>query len=297
MGEVLVRTEPPAVPPSVRTSPAPRPLAEPVLKWAGGKRRLVEQYASHLEGKFKSYHEPFFGGGAVYFWLWNQLRLKRKSARLCDINPELVNFYQVLQTQAEELIVEMERHQDQHDQEHYYQVRQLSPNDLNPLQRAGRLLYLNRTCFNGLYRENSKGQFNVPMGRYKRPRISHPEGLRAASLALGQAVIEKAPFSAVEEHARKGDLVYLDPPYDPLTPTASFTSYTQHSFGTSQQKELSELFRRLSQRGVKVLLSNSDTPLIRELYQGFQVVEVSAARAINSKADRRQKITELLVIG
>ncbi len=292
-----METEPPAVPPSTRVPRTPQPQAEPVLKWAGGKRRLVEQYAPHLKGRFSNYHEPFFGGGAVYFWLWNQGKLKKSQARLSDINPELINFYQVLRSCPEELIGRMESHQSRHDQEYYYQVRQMAPADLEPLERASRLLYLNRTCFNGLYRENSRGEFNVPMGRYKSPRISHPEGLLAASSALSQAEVILAPYLDVEQHAQPGDLVYFDPPYDPLTTTASFTAYTQHNFSTQDQRELAELFRRLRDKKVKVLLSNSDTPLIRELYKGLRVVEVSAARAINSKADRRQKITELLVIG
>lgn len=297
MGKILVGTEPPAVPPSTRASKISHPQAEPVLKWAGGKRRLVEQYARHLKGKFGNYHEPFFGGGAVYFWLWSQGKLKSRQTRLSDINPELINFYQVLRSRPDDLIGLMDSHQSRHSQEHYYHVRQLVPAELEPLERASRLLYLNRTCFNGLYRENSKGQFNVPMGRYKSPRISHPEGLLAASSALSQAVVELAPYLEVEQHVQPGDLVYFDPPYDPLTSTASFTAYTQHNFSSQDQRELAELFRRLRDKKVKVLLSNSDTPLIRELYKGFRTVEVSAARAINSKADRRQKITELLIIG
>lgn len=285
------------MPPSTRSISSPQPEAEPVLKWAGGKRRLVEQYAKHLGRKFGNYHEPFFGGGAIFFWLWNQGRLKNRQARLSDINPELINFYQVLQSRPHELIEQMAAHQDQHSSEHYYAVRQLSPADLQPLERAARMLYLNRTCFNGLYRENSKGQFNVPIGRYKSPRISHPEGILSASRALENAVLEKAPYALAELHAEPGDLVYFDPPYHPLTATANFTSYTQHNFTINDQAQLAEIFRRLKKRKVRVLLSNSDTPLIRELYKGLRIEEVSAARAINSKADRRQKITELLIVG
>lgn len=285
------------VPPS---TPAPKTAsvqASPVLKWAGGKRRLLDQYARYLKGKFRRYHEPFFGGGAVYFGLWNQGKLRNKSARLADINPELINFYQVLQSRPDELISLLQEYQSRHSHDHFYEVRALIPAELDPVERAARMLYLNRTCFNGLYRENSKGQFNVPIGRYKNPRISHPEGLHAASAALAGAQLELAPFGSVEEHASPGDLVYFDPPYDPLTSTARFTAYTQHNFTSQDQTRLAELFTRLSQSGVKVLLSNSDTPLVRELYQDFRIVEVTAARAINAKADGRQKITELLVIG
>lgn len=282
---------------SVKRHRAPQPPAEPVLKWAGGKRRLVEQYAPYFKGRFGAYHEPFFGGGAVYFWLGNLGRLRGRSCRLSDINPELINFYEVLQNQLDQLLPLLREHQERHCQEHYYQVRATQPDLLSPLQRAARLLYLNRTCFNGLYRENSRGEFNVPMGRYAQPRIYFPEGLERASRALGQSQLCVARYLEVEQYAQPGDLVYFDPPYQPLNATSRFTSYTQHAFTAEDQAELAELFRRLHGRGVKVRLSNSDTPLIRELYQGFRLVEIQAGRAINSKASQRQKIIELLVVG
>lgn len=287
-----------AVPPSSPAVSQPVP-AEPVLKWAGGKRRLVEQYAKHfrIRGGFGNYHEPFFGGGAVYFWLWNEEKLRDRECFLSDINPELVNLYQMLQSCPQPLYALLEEHQSQHGEEHYYAVRRTQPAQLTALERAARLLYLNRTCFNGLYRENSRGEFNVPMGRYANPRILHQPGLEAASLALKGAHIGCHRYHQVEERAQPGDLVYFDPPYHPLNPTSSFTSYTQHDFSENDQVELAGLFRRLCDRGVKVRLSNSDAPLIRELYRGFKKVKIQAARAINSKADRRQKITELLIIG
>lgn len=272
-------------------------MAQPVLKWAGGKRRLVEQYSRHFPTRFKSYHEPFFGGGAVYFWLRGLGRLEKRSCRLTDINPQLINFYRILQTRSEELYEHLRRHEQHHDESHYYQVRAQRPADLDEVARAARLLYLNRTCFNGLYRENSRGEFNVPMGRYKSPRIFHPEGLAAANRALAGASLSCAAYLEVEQVAEKGDLVYLDPPYHPLNPTSSFTSYTQFDFSGEDQVRLAEMFSRLCEKGVKVLLSNSDAPLIRELYRGYEQVEIRAARAINSKADARQKITELLIVG
>lgn len=287
-----------AVPAPLPADPALIP-AEPVLKWAGGKRRLVEQYAKHfrIRGGFGDYHEPFFGGGAVYFWLWNEGKLKGKTSYLSDINPELVNLYQMLQSSPEPLYALLEQHQAQHGEEHYYAVRKTQPVALTEIERAARLLYLNRTCFNGLYRENSRGEFNVPMGRYVNPRILHRPGLEAANGALSGSTIACQRYSSVEEQARPGDLVYFDPPYHPLNPTSSFTSYTQHDFSENDQVELAGLFRRLVDKGVKVRLSNSDAPLINDLYKGFKKVKVQAARAINSKADRRQKITELLIVG
>ena len=277
--------------------PPPR-IAEPVLKWAGGKRRLVEQYASHFKGRFGDYHEPFFGGGAVYFWLRGLGRLEGKSCRLTDINPQLVNFYSVLRTRSPELFAYLRTHQEKHDESYYYKVRGQHPGELDEVAQAARLLYLNRTCFNGLYRENSRGQFNVPMGRYANPRIFRPEGLAAASAALQGATITCDHYSQVAEHAQPGDLVYFDPPYHPLNETSSFTSYTQHDFTADDQAQLADLSRSLVEREIRVLISNSDAPLIRQLYKkGFKMVEIQAARAINSKADRRQKITELLIVG
>jgi DNA adenine methylase len=271
--------------------------AQPVLKWAGGKRRLVEQYARHFKASFRHYHEPFFGGGAVYFWLHGQGRLRDKICRLTDVNPQLINFYSVLQSRSNELFVHLQSHQENHGEQYYYEIRSQHPERLDEVAQAARLLYLNRTCFNGLYRENSRGEFNVPMGRYKSPRIFHEEGLVAASRALQGADLSCASYLDVEKHAQPGDLVYFDPPYQPLNPTSSFTSYTQRDFSESDQAELAGLFRRLHDNGVKVLLSNSNAPLIRSLYHGFKMVEIQAARAINSRADRRQKITELLIVG
>ena len=273
-----------------------RPVAEPVLKWAGGKRRLLEQYTRHFKKPFTNYHEPFFGGGAVYFWLRAQGKLEDRACYLTDINPELINFYQVLKGHPEALFGFMLDHQEKHSEEHYYLTRGLDLSKMSDVERAARLLYLNRTCFNGLYRENSQGKFNVPMGRYKSPRIYHPEGLTAASAALQPAILECRAYSDVEERALPGDLVYLDPPYHPLTSTANFTSYTQRSFTEQDQEALALLYTRLTERGVRVLLSNSDTPLIRKLYKKFRKFKIQAARAINSRADRRAKITELLIV-
>lgn len=282
--------------------PLPTPAAslstpEPVLKWAGGKRRLIEQYRSHLPLRFKNYHEPFFGGGALYFWLQHRGKLQGRRAYLTDVNSELINFYQVLQASPVEFHQLLAQHALHHGTDHYYHVRGQNRNDLNCIERAARLLYLNRTCFNGLYRENSKGEFNVPIGRYKNPRIYHLQGLQAASLSLQGSDLDVCSYLDVQQRAQPGDLVYFDPPYHPLTPTSSFTSYTQHNFNEADQVRLAGLFRDLKARKVKVLLSNSDTPLIRDLYKGLKIVEIQAGRAINSRADRRQKITELLIIG
>ncbi len=275
---------------------SPKSEAKPVLKWAGGKRRLLEQYAPYFQRAFSSYYEPFMGGGAVYFWLRSQAQVRPVKAALTDINPELINFYQVLRDRPEALIRKLATHQKRHCQEYYYSIREQDKTELTPLSRAARLLYLNRTCFNGLYRENSQGKFNVPMGRYKNPRILDQEGLLAASESLKGARIEVAPYTAVEQLARPGDLVYFDPPYHPLTETSDFTSYTKQGFTAEDQENLAKLYARLVGQGVNALLSNSDTPLIRSLYREFQQVPIQAARSINSKGDGRHKITELLIV-
>lgn len=270
--------------------------AAPILKWAGGKRRLLGQYEKHFPTEFGSYFEPFVGGGAVFFWLRERGLLQGKRVVLNDINPELVNFYQVLRDQCDELIKELEIHAKKHDSDYYYEVRARDRNSLHPVAQAARLLYLNRTCFNGLYRVNSKGEFNVPVGRYKAPRICDPERLQKASEALHQAEIRLGGFGQVADEAQPGDLVYFDPPYVPLNTTSSFTAYTRENFRPEEQAELARTFRELSQRKVKVLLSNSDTPEVQSLYAQFQQVPILAPRAINSKGDRRQKVTELLVL-
>lgn len=275
------------------TSPTPESV-RPVLKWAGGKRRLLEQYAPYFDLPFGTYHEPFLGGGAVFFWLWSEGRLSGTS-QLSDVNPELINFYSVLAEQPEKLLKRLRQHQRKHSESHYYAVR--GKKGLRELGRAARLFYLNRTCFNGLYRENSKGEFNVPMGRYRNPRIYDPEGLQAASVALQDVNLAVRHYSEVEQRARRGDLVYFDPPYHPLNTTSSFTSYTKLSFSEEDQAELASLFSRLADKGVHVRLSNSDTPLVRDLYREFRVVTIKAARAINSKASKRHKINELLIVG
>lgn len=263
--------------------------ALPVLKWAGGKGRLLAQYQPYFPTNYRRYYEPFVGSAAVFF------HLRPAEARLSDTNAELINVYQVLQDRVEQLLHDLAIHSEHHNKEHFYEVRAETPHD--PVKRAARTLYLNRTCYNGLYRVNSKGGFNVPFGRYKRPRILMPERLRAASAALQGVRLEVAPFEAVLGEARKGDLVYFDPPYQPLSVTSSFTAYTRDSFGIPQQRQLAEVFRKLARKKVQVMLSNSDAPLVRELYADFRIVEVLAPRFINSKADRREAIKELLILG
>ena len=284
---------------STRRQPAVEPAfagieARPFLKWAGGKRQLLPQLLSRVPGAFRRYHEPFVGGGALFFALQARQQLPQ-GARLSDINPELVNAYQVVRDRVETLIVLLGAFRNEED--FYYEIRAQDPQTLDPVQRAARLLYLNRTCFNGLFRENRDGRFNVPFGRYRNLQILRENDLRAASRALRGICIEQSSFDALADCVEPGDFVYFDPPYAPLSRTASFTSYSRGGFDDEAQRRLGALVRALSARGVHVLLSNSSAPLIFDIYDHPEhlVEQVLASRAINSRADRRGKVHEVLV--
>ena len=264
--------------------------ARPFIKWAGGKSQLMPEIAKRFPpgDNVGRYFEPFLGGAAVFF------HLRHPRSFLSDSNHDLVELYQVVQQNVEELIEALKIHKNE--REYYYQVRSQNPRELNRVQRAARLIFLNKTCFNGLYRVNSKGQFNVPFGRYKNPAICDAKGLRAASAVLQHADISLRDFESVLEQAKPGDFIYFDPPYHPLKKTSNFTSYTTGKFGEEEQRRLAAVYAQLAVRGCFVLLSNSDTPLIRDVYRDFHIHEIQANRAINSKPERRGKITELLII-
>ena len=267
-----------------------RVKAKPFIKWAGGKSQLLPQMSAFFPPKTQigRYFEPFLGGGAVFFYL------QHPKSYLSDTNRNLIEVYEVVKDNVEDLIKVLKKHKNE--REYFYEVRSQKPADLSPTGRAARLIFLNKTCFNGLYRENSRGEFNVPFGRYKNPAICDEEGLRSASLALKNAKVSRNEFHSVLSHAKATDFIYFDPPYHPLNRTSSFTSYTAGGFGEAEQRELANVYKVLADRGCFVMLSNSDTPLIRELYKDFCINEIQASRAINSKAEGRGKITELLVI-
>lgn len=266
--------------------------SRPFLKWAGGKGKLIEQYIPYFPEGFTRYYEPFLGGGAVFFYLGD--RFPNIPKYISDINADLINTYLCVKDDVELLISLLEKHQSNHSKEYYYQVRAIKPN--TAFERAARLIYLNKTCFNGLYRENARGEFNVPMGKYQNPIICPGDLLRSASLALQNTEISVSHFDSVLNYAKnKQDLVYFDPPYYPLNSTSNFTAYSNHSFDKSEQIKLKNTFKLLAERGVKVMLSNSDCAFVRELYSDFTIYEILAARAINSKAEKRGKITELLI--
>jgi DNA adenine methylase len=271
--------------------------ARPFVKWAGGKQQLLAQYEALFPDKPDRYFEPFVGGGAVFFHFWNTGRLPEERF-LFDNNRELINAYQVVRDDLEALLVLLAVHTERHNKEYYYQVRGLDRQnvELSDVERAARTIYLNKTCYNGLYRVNRKGQFNVPIGSYKNPRIRDEETLRAASAALQGVRIEVRDFRTVVDLAQTEDFFYFDPPYDPLSKTASFTSYTAGDFGDEDQRDLADVFTQLTEKGCRCMLSNSHTPFVLDLYQAFTIETVRANRAISSDPNGRGGIPEVVVL-
>jgi DNA adenine methylase len=274
----------------------PRPVVEvrppaPFLKWAGGKGQLLGQLAPYFPTEFRTYIEPFLGGGAVFF------RLCPEKAVLADLNPDLVNAFQVVRDQPNALIEALDRHAElRKSEEYFYKVRRQEASGLSSAERAARMIFLNKTCFNGLYRVNSRGGFNVPWGGYLNPTLYERENLLSASACLQGKAVLLADYRKACLRAKKGDFVYFDPPYHPLSETSGFTSYTKEDFGDPDQTALAQTFRRLDKRGCLLMLSNSPTPLVRSLYEGFRVEVLKAKRAINSKGTGRGAIDELLVM-
>jgi DNA adenine methylase len=269
--------------------------ANPFLKWAGGKTQLLEQYKKYLPCRFNKYIEPFLGGGALFFYLYNNDFLNEENrATLIDSNCELINCYQVVKDNVEELITTLSGSEYSNDAETYYEIRAQSPTD--KVKRAARIIYLNKTCYNGLYRVNSKGTFNVPYGRYTNPKICDCDNLREVNKALTNTDIVCDDFRRAEFITGKDDFVYLDPPYQPLSKTSNFTNYTDKCFTDNEQIRLSRLFVSLDSKRCKVMLSNSDTPTIRFIYSKYRIETVVAKRAINCKATGRGKINELLIL-
>lgn len=260
----------------------------PFLKWVGGKSRLIQQYIPYFPKSYKNYYEPFLGGGAIFFYL------QPSAAILTDINAELINTYCCVRDHVEELISLLKEHKIRHDKDYYYSVRNNSGG--TDIEKAARVIYLNKTCFNGLYRVNSQGKFNVPLGRYENPNICSEVLLRTASEALSTSKIKQTDFVDVLNYATSSDdFIYFDPPYYPVSETSYFTAYSSDRFAEDQQVQLKDVFGKLAKRGVKVMLSNSDCEFIRNLYSSFNIHTISASRAINSNAKKRGKITELLV--
>jgi DNA adenine methylase len=260
----------------------------PFLKWAGGKRQLLASLRRLAPRDASTYFEPFVGGGALFF------ALQPKRAVLADVNERLIRTYKGVQNNVEEVIRQLEGFP--HKPEFFYEFREKDIDAGTDADVAAWFIYLNKTGFNGLYRVNRDNRFNVPFGRYVNPTICDKDTLRACSAALAKAKLLVADFASVVKEAGRGDFVYFDPPYVPLSVTSSFTSYTSRGFGHQEQKRLRDTARKLKKRGVRVLLSNSSAPSVCDLYaEGFDITKVSATRLVNSKATARGAIVELLI--
>jgi len=272
---------------------------QPFVKWVGGKRGLLSQILPLLPNKFNNYFEPFIGGGALFFELQKEGKLDGKKVYLFDINSELINAYRVVKESPCELIKKLSEFKYNHSKEFYYDIRAWDREEnflkRDRIERASRFIYLNKTCFNGLYRVNKKNQNNVPIGSYKNPNICDIDVIYSASYALQNATILNVSYKEVLKYASKYDLIYLDPPYYPLNPTSSFTSYSEFEFLDREQEELFEVFCELDKKGAFVVHSNSDTEFINELYKEFTIEKIQANRFINSKGSGRGKISEVLV--
>lgn len=270
-------------------------LVAPVVKWVGGKRQLLPEILKYIP-KFgnNKYYEPFIGGGALLF------ELQPKNAVINDSNLELINLYKVIKYQLEELIYDLQKHHN--NAEYFYHVRELDRDHLayglmSDVEKASRLLFLNKTCFNGLFRVNRAGEFNAPFGNYKNPNIINDSTLKAVHNYFNSSNIDfrVGDFALALIDIKKNDFVYFDPPYDPVSSSANFTGYTNNGFGRCEQIRLKELCDSLNSRGIKFLLSNSSTDFIKDLYKDYIIEDVMARRVINSNAALRGEINEVLV--
>ncbi len=260
----------------------------PVLKWAGGKRQLLPALRRLAPARFGRYFEPFVGGGALFF------ALAPKSAVLGDANLRLIRTYRGVRDSVDDVIALLRTYP--HDADFFYALRDVDIDARSDAEVSAWFIYLNRCGYNGLYRVNRSNRFNVPFGRYKDPRICDAPALLAASRALKGTELVPGDFEAAVADAKRGDFVYFDPPYAPLSPTSSFTSYTSRGFGYEEQARLRDVARRLKRAGVTVILSNSSAPQIRDLYaKGFRITEVPATRRVNSKVAGRGAVAELVI--
>lgn len=268
-------------------------LVIPFLKWVGGKRQIMPVIVEHLPKNIKKYIEPFVGGGALLF------HLQPKQAIINDFNSELINVYSVIKNNLEDLIVDLRRHENEPN--YFYKIRGLDRTEefvkLTAVERASRIIYLNKTCFNGLYRVNNSGEFNSPFGRYKNPNIVNEPTLKAVSQYLNNNDIQlrNVDYEQILLEADKNSFVYLDPPYHPISESSNFTGYVQGGWSPSDQERLREACDELTKRGIKFLQSNSSTDFIKEQYKDYSIYTVKANRFINSDAGKRGEIEEVLI--
>lgn len=276
----------------------------PFLKWLGGKSRLLPQFEPLIPDKFTRYIEPFVGGGAVFLHI--SKNRKFKEAYLCDISEDLMSVWSSIQDNPKALCAEVQklvdsynRVQEDQRQTYYYAVREEhnTSDDSSSIERAARVIFLNKTCYNGLFRYNRKGTFNAPFGRYENPFFYDPENIETISAFLSKALLITGDFTSCEKYVTRGSFIYFDPPYRPLSKTSSFTSFTSGGFSDPDQERLAASFKRLDQKGAKIMLSNSDTEdgYFDQLYEGYKIHRVRANRAVNSNPDKRGKINELVI--
>jgi DNA adenine methylase len=267
---------------------------KPFIKWAGGKRQLIKYFKDIFPEKFNVYHEPMIGGGALFFYL------NPKRAVINDTNKELMKTYEVIRDNVEELIEKLKLFKSKHSKDFYYKKRNnfnkiKNSKKNNKVELAACLIYLNHTCFNGLYRVNQKGDFNVPVGNYKNPEIFDEKNLKSASNFLKKVDILCDDFETAVKLAKSDDFVYFDPPYDPINNTSNFTEYNNGGFGKKEQKRLCQTFKNLDKKNIKLALSNSNTEFIKNIYRDFNIHVLEAKRTINSNSKKRGKIKELLI--
>lgn len=261
---------------------------KPLLKWAGGKTSLIPQLRKHFPQNFERYVEPFLGGGAIFFSLF-----KDKKALINDLNSEITRFYEVVRDKPDDLMNCLDKLSNQYSESFYYELRQKKPR--GKVQQAARTLFLNKTCFNGLYRQNARGEFNVPFGKRERaPTFYDQKNLLELSSVLKDVVLTNLDFEAVLEEAGGGDFIYCDPPYEPISTTASFRNYTSSGFDEKDLRRLYEACNRAAQRGALVAVSNSDSPLVRRVFKKWRLVRVNCRRSINSKGLSRGPVKEIL---
>lgn len=268
---------------------------QPFTKWTGGKRQLLPVIKSFMPESYHHYFEPFIGGGALFF------DLAPKTAYINDFNSELINCYQQIKDNPDELVALLTQHQENNAKEYYLELRSADRDgridNMSPVERSARIMYMLRVDFNGLYRVNSKNQFNVPYGRYKNPKIVDVDLIMTISKYLNENNIHilNGDFETAVQAVQARDFVYFDPPYIPLSETSAFTSYTHEGFSYEDQVRLRDTFKMLSKKGAFVMLSNSSSPLVEELYQDFNIHEVEVTRTNGAKTSSRRKISEILV--
>lgn len=260
----------------------------PFVKWVGGKRGIIDELKSRLPADISDYYEPFIGGGALFFAKYRDI----KTAVLSDVNIDLLLTYQVIKKDVESLIEKLKIHAQKHNDDYFYKIR--GKHELtDPVEIAARFIYLNKTCFNGLYRVNSKGEFNVPVGKYTNPPIVSELNLRACQTALSKATIKLQSYDQIKPS--EGAFVYFDPPYHPTSETAYFTQYSKNGFSEKDQINLRDFFVKLTKQKVNVMLSNSNTPFVQDLYKGYNIAIIDAPRTVNCKPNKRNSVEEVLI--